>query len=62
MKGQSDVEGRGGHGWVEASEGAGSARTEGARTATGVSADGAAVGSGVLAPGQRWSANPGNGT
>ena len=37
--------------------GAGSARTEGARRATGVSADGAAVGSGALAPGQRWSAS-----
>ena len=37
--------------------GAGSARTEGARRATGVGADGAAVGSGDLAPGQRWSAS-----
>ena len=37
--------------------GAGSARTEGARRATGVSADGAALGSGALAPGQRWSAS-----
>ena len=37
--------------------GAGSALTEGARRATGVSADGAAVGSGALAPGQRWSAS-----
>ena len=38
-------------------EGAGSARTEGARRATGVGADAAAVGSGALAPGQRWSAS-----
>ena len=38
-------------------KGARSARTEGARRATGVSADGAAVGSGALAPGQRWSAS-----
>ena len=37
-------------------QGAGSARTEGARRATGVGADGAAVGSGA-APGQRWSAS-----
>ena len=36
---------------------AGSARTEGARRATGVGADGAAVGAGALAPGQRWSAS-----
>ena len=36
---------------------AGSALTEGARRATGVSADGAAVGSGALAPGRRWSAS-----
>ena len=35
----------------------GSARTEGARRATGVPADGAAAGSGSLAPGQRWSAS-----
>ncbi len=34
----------------------GSARTEGARRATGVCADGAATGAGPLAPGQRWSA------
>ncbi len=34
----------------------GSARTEGARRATGVRADGAAAGAGPLAPGQRWSA------
>ena len=34
----------------------GSARTEGARRATGVPADGAAAGAGSLAPGQRWSA------
>ena len=33
-----------------------SARTEGARRATGVRADGAAAGAGSLAPGQRWSA------
>ena len=33
----------------------GSARTEGARRATGVPADGAAAGAGSLAPGQRWS-------
>ena len=38
-------------------QGAGSARTEGARRASGVGADGAAVGSGALAPGQRWSAS-----
>ena len=38
-------------------KGARSARTEGARRATGVSADGAAVGWGALAPGQRWSAS-----
>ena len=37
-------------------QGAGSARTEGARRATGVGADGAAV-AGGLAPGQRWSAS-----
>ena len=36
---------------------AGSARTEGARRATGVGADGVAVGAGALAPGQRWSAS-----
>ena len=42
-------------------KGARSARTEGARRATGVSADGAAVGSGALAPGQRWSASRGAG-
>ena len=35
----------------------GSARTEGARRATGVPADGAAAGAGALAPGQRWSAS-----
>ncbi len=35
----------------------GSARAEGARRATGVRADAAAVGSGALAPGQRWSAS-----
>ena len=35
----------------------GSARTEGARRATGVPADGAAAGAGSLAPGQRWSAS-----
>ena len=35
----------------------GSARTEGARRATGVRADGAAAGAGSLAPGQRWSAS-----
>ncbi len=33
-----------------------SARTEGARRATGVRADGTAAGAGALAPGQRWSA------
>ena len=37
-------------------KGAVSARTEGARRATGVGADGAAVGSGALAPGQRFDA------
>ena len=36
-------------------QGAGSARTEGARRASGVGADGAAVGAGALAP--RWSAS-----
>ena len=36
---------------------AGSARAEGARRATEVRADAAAVGSGALAPGQRWSAS-----
>ena len=41
-------------------KGAGSARTEGARTATGVGADPAAVGAGALAPGQRWSASRGH--
>ena len=35
----------------------GSARTEGARRATGVRADGAAAWAGALAPGQRWSAS-----
>ena len=39
-------------------KGAGSARTEGARRATGVGADGAAVGSGALVPGQRWEREP----
>ena len=38
-------------------QGAGSARTEGARRVSGVGADGAAVGAGALAPGQRWSAS-----
>ena len=38
-------------------KGTGSARTEGARRATGVGVDGAAVGSGALAPVQRWSAS-----
>ena len=38
-------------------KGAVSARTEGARRASGVGADGAAVGLGALAPGQRWSAS-----
>lgn len=38
-------------------KGSGSARTEGARRPTGVGADGAAVGSGALAPGQRLSAS-----
>ena len=33
-----------------------SARTEGARRATGVRADGPAAGAGCLAPGQRWGA------
>ena len=57
MKGESDVEGGGGMVGSRRVKGAGSARTEGARRATGVSADGAAVGSGALAPGQRWSAS-----
>ncbi len=35
----------------------GSRRLKGARRATGVGADGAAMGSGALAPGQRWSAS-----
>ena len=34
-----------------------SRRVKGARRATGVSADGPAVGLGALAPGQRWSAS-----
>ena len=38
-------------------QGAGSARTEGARRATGVGADPAAAGARALAPGQRWSAS-----
>ena len=38
-------------------QGAGSARTEGARRASGVGADGAAAGARALAPGQRWSAS-----
>ena len=38
-------------------KGPGSARTEGARRATGVRADAAAGGAGPLAPGQRWSAS-----
>ena len=38
-------------------KGARSARTEGARRASGVGADDAAVGAGALAPGQRWSAS-----
>ena len=38
-------------------QGAGSARTEGARRATGVGADAAAAGARALAPGQRWSAS-----
>ena len=38
-------------------KGPGSARTEGARRATGVRADAAACGAGALAPGQRWSAS-----
>ena len=38
-------------------KGARSAATEGARRATGVGADAAAMGSGALAPGQRWSAS-----
>ena len=50
IRGESDVEGGGGHGWVEASAGSGVG-------ATGVGADGAAVGAGALAPGQRWSAS-----
>ena len=45
IKGESDVKGGGRHGWVEASAG------------SGVGADGAAVGAGALAPGQRWSAS-----
>ena len=36
----------------------GSARTEGARRATGVRADGAAAGAGSLAPGQRLERQP----
>ena len=42
IKGESDIKGGGGHGWVEASAGSGV---------------GAAVGAGALAPGQRWSAS-----
>ena len=49
----------GGGGMVRSRQvkGAGSAPTEGARRATGVGADAAAMGSGALAPGQRWSAS-----
>ena len=49
----------GGGGMVRSRQvkGAGSAPTEGARRATGVGADSAAMGSGALAPGQRWSAS-----
>ena len=50
IRGESDVEGGGGYGWVEASEGSWVG-------ATGVSADGAAVGLGALALGQWWSAS-----
>ena len=50
IKGESDVEGGGGHGRVEASAGSWVG-------ADGVSANGAAIGSGALAPGQRWSAS-----
>ena len=50
IKGESDVTGGGGHGWFKAGEVIGVG-------ATGVGADGAAVGSGALAPGQRWSAS-----
>ena len=57
IKGESDVKGGGGHGWVEASAGSWVGADGGSRRATGVSADGAAVGSGALAPGQRWSAS-----
>ena len=39
-------------------KGAVSARTEGARRASGVGADGAAVGLGALAPGQRLERKP----
>ena len=56
IKGESDVEGGGGMVESRRVQGAGSARTEGARRATGISADGAAVGSGAVAAGQRWSA------
>ncbi len=38
-------------------KGAGSVPTEGARRATGVGTDAAEMGSGALAPGQRWSAS-----
>ena len=57
IKGESDVKGGGGHGWVEEGEGSCVARTEGALRASGVGADGAAVGAGALAPWQRWSAS-----
>ena len=50
IRGESDVEGGGGHGWSEEGE-------ESWVGATGVGADGAAVGAGALAPGQRWSAS-----
>ena len=50
IRGESDVEGGGGHGWIEEGE-------ESWVGATGVGADGAAVGAAALAPGQRWSAS-----
>ena len=43
--------------WSRSVKGPGSARTEGARRATGVRADAAAGAAGALAPGQRWSAS-----
>ena len=50
IRGESDVEGGGGHGWIEEGE-------ESWVGATGVGADSVAAGARALAPGQRWSAS-----